>query len=71
MWQVEDFQSLSKTCNIGSGSYLHFYNYEPRTIYISFKMYDNNPHHWPDVTWDPEAFQYDATWLADVWSMFH
>ena len=67
----EGFQWLKRTCNIASGSYLHFYNPEDHSIYISFKMYDRNSVPWPDMTWDYNAFQYDVNILSTVWDMFH
>lgn len=63
--------SLSKVCNVGSDAYLHFKNNELHTIYITFTMYDQNPGHWPEMTWDQNAFEYDPSYLYKVYNMFH
>ncbi len=67
----EGFQWLRRTCNIASGSYLHFYNPEDHTIYISFKMYDRDSVPWPEMTWDYNAFQYDTSYMSYVRDLFH
>jgi len=63
--------SITRYCSVGSGAYLHFKNKEFHTIYITFEMYDRNPSHWPEMTWDQDAFHYDVAYLNKVYNMFH
>jgi len=59
------------TCSIASGSKLMIHNYEDYTITITGYMIDKNSNKWPEMTWDYNAFQYDADILSEVWDMFH
>ena len=59
------------TCSIASGSKLMIHNYEDYTIKITGYMIDKNPNKWPNMGWDPNAFEYPADALFEIWDMFH
>jgi len=67
--------SYSDTCNVPDGSQLLLYNKNELlsfdAIRIDVKIIDLNERKNPDFTWDLKVFQYDQTWLNDVWNMYH
>jgi len=67
--------SYSDTCNVPDGSRLLLYNKNELlsfdAIRIDVKITDLNERDMPDMTWDLKEFQYDQTWLNDVWNMYH
>ena len=67
--------SYSDTCNVPDGSRLLLYNKNELlqfdAIRIDVKIVDLNERKNPDFSWDLKVFQYDQTWLNDVWNMYH
>jgi len=67
--------SYSDTCNVPDGSRLLLFNKNELlsfdAIRIDVKITDLNERKNPDFVWDLKAFQYDISWLNDVWNMYH
>ena len=67
--------SYSDTCGVPNGAKLLIWNKDELlqfdAIRVDVKIINLNERHIPDMTWDIKAFQYDQTWLNDVWNMHH
>ena len=57
------------------GSKLVIYNFNELlqfdAIRVKTTIIDLNQIDTPDYLWDEKVFEYDQTWLNDVWEMFH
>ena len=67
--------SYTDTCDVPAGSQLLIYNYNELLQFdayrVDVKITNLNERSIPDFSWDFDAFQYDQTWLDDVWDMYH
>ena len=67
--------SYGNTCNVPAGAQLLIFNRDELlqfdAIRVDVKITNLNERNLPDMAWDFKAFQYDETWLNDVWNMYH
>jgi len=67
--------SYSNTCDVPAGAQLLIYNYNELlqfdAIRVNVEITNLNERSIPDLVWDFKEFQYDVTWINDVWDMYH
>ncbi|MEK6971488.1 MAG: hypothetical protein AABW60_01895, partial [Thermoproteota archaeon] len=72
---TDSYVTFSGTCTVPAGAKLLVYNeddiLEFNAINVNVQIVDIGERITPNLEWDLDAFEYDESFLDEVWEMYH